>query len=82
MTCRCFEEHSRLNSDLLPICNSGGAKNSVFYTKRYASRSGLNSSALDFLPISNIEEAELDPVVGGLVGAVPIGKIRRWFSLL
>lgn len=46
----------------------------MFFTKRYATKSGLNSSALDFLPISNIEEIDLDPVVGGLVGAVPIGK--------
>ena len=53
--------------------NSGGAKSSVFFTRRYATKSGLNSSALDFLPVANIEEAELEAVAGGVVGGLPIG---------
>lgn len=52
----------------------GGAKGGVFYTKRYALTSGLNSSNLEFLPVNNIEETELDPLVAEMLGAVPIGK--------
>jgi hypothetical protein len=52
--------------------SSGGAKGGVFFTRRFTSGSGLNSSTLDFLPVVNIEEGELDAMVG--VGAVPIGK--------
>ena len=55
-------------------CILGGARGSVFFTKRYAAGSGLNSSNFDFLPVQNIEEGELDMVVGGVVGAVPVGK--------
>lgn len=51
----------------------GGAKDGVFYSRRYASFNGLNSTSLDFLPVANVEEAELDAVVGSLV---PIGKTR------
>ena len=50
---------------------SGGAKGSVFYSKRYSANSGLNSPNLDFLPIQNIED--VDAVIDG-VGAVPAGK--------
>lgn len=52
----------------------GGAKGGVFYNKRYALTSGLNSSNLEFLPVNNIEETELDPLVAEMLGAVPIGK--------
>lgn len=48
----------------------GGAKGSVFFSKRYAVGSGLNSRNLDFLPVVNIEESEFD-MIGGIVGAVP-----------
>jgi hypothetical protein len=50
---------------------SGGAKGGLFYSKRYAAGSGLNSSNLDFLPVRNIEE--MDVVLGG-VAAMPVGK--------
>jgi hypothetical protein len=50
---------------------SGGAKGGLFYSKRYAAGSGLNSSNLDFLPVRNIEE--MDVVLGG-VAAIPVGK--------
>jgi hypothetical protein len=50
----------------------GGAKGSVFFTKRFGSGSGLNSSNLDFLPVQNIEDTDFDVVVGGVIGAVPV----------
>ena len=50
----------------------GGAKGSAFFTKRYSMRSGLNSSNLDFFPVQNIEDEELDVVIGGVVGAIPV----------
>ncbi|CAJ1903339.1 unnamed protein product [Cylindrotheca closterium] len=50
----------------------GGAKDSMFYTKRFSGGSGLNSNSLDFFPIQNIEDADLDVVVGGIIGAVPV----------
>ena len=50
----------------------GGAKGGVFYTKRYSGGSGLNSSNLEFFPVQNIEEADLDVVVGSVIGAVPV----------
>ena len=50
----------------------GGAKGGAFFTKRFASGSGLNSSNLDFLPVQNIEDPELDVVVGNVIGAVPV----------
>jgi hypothetical protein len=50
---------------------AGGAKGGLFYSKRYAAGSGLNSSNLDFLPVRNIEE--MDVVLGG-VAAIPVGK--------
>jgi hypothetical protein len=50
----------------------GGANGGAFFTKRFASGSGLNSSNLDFLPIQNIEDLELDVVVGSVIGAVPV----------
>lgn len=50
----------------------GGGKGGVFFTKRFATGSGLNSSNLDFLPVQNIEDTELDVVTGGVVGAVPV----------
>lgn len=53
----------------------GGGKGGVFFVKRYAFGSGLNSSNLDFLPVHNIDEGEMDAIVGGVVGAVPIGKL-------
>jgi hypothetical protein len=46
----------------------GGGKNGCFYSKRYATNSGLNSVNLDFLPVQNIEE---EVVIDG-VGAVPV----------
>ena len=61
---------------LMPLrfVSLGGAKGGVFFTRRFAAGSGLNSSSLDFLPVANVEESELDAVVGGIVGAVPIGE--------
>jgi len=50
----------------------GGAKGGVFYNKRYALSSGLNSPNLEFLPLNNVEEIELDPLVAEMLGAVPI----------
>jgi len=51
----------------------GGGKGGVFFTKRFATRSGLNSSNLDFLPVQNIEDIDFDDgIVGGIVGAVPV----------
>jgi len=50
----------------------GGAKDSMFYTKRFSGGSGLNSNSLDFFPIQNIEDADLDVVVGSIIGAVPV----------
>lgn len=44
----------------------------MFYSKRYAASSGLNSSNLDFLPVQNIEESDVS--MGGLLGAVPVGE--------
>jgi hypothetical protein len=52
----------------------GGAKGGVFYSKRYALTGGLNSSNLEFLPVNNIEEMELDPLVAEMLGSVPIGR--------
>jgi hypothetical protein len=66
--CTQFDLHSFLS---YPLLSSGGAPGSVFFTKRYALGSGLNSSNLDFLPIQNIED--VDVVISGL-GAVPVGK--------
>jgi hypothetical protein len=51
---------------------SGGAKGGVFFTRRFAAGSGLNGSSLDFLPVVNVEEGELDAMVG--VGVLPIGE--------
>jgi hypothetical protein len=48
----------------------GGAANSVYLAKRYAISCGLNSRNLDFLPIVNVDESELE-VIGGIVGAIP-----------
>jgi hypothetical protein len=48
----------------------GGGKGSLFYTKRYAISSGLNSPNLDFLPLVNVED---DEIVGGRLGAVATG---------
>jgi hypothetical protein len=59
--------HARLLSEY-----PGGGKGGVFFTKRYARGSGLNSTNLDFLPVQNIEDIELDAVIGGVVGAVPV----------
>jgi hypothetical protein len=50
----------------------GGARGGVFFTKRFATNSGLNSSNLEFLPVQNIEDTEMDVVIGGVVGAVPV----------
>ena len=55
------------------IHSLGGAKGSVFYTKRYAAASGLNSVNLDFLPVRNVEESP-DVAIGGVMAAVPVGK--------
>lgn len=52
---------------LVPL---GGGVGGVYYSKRYATGSGLNSPNLDFLPVQNIED--LDAVAG--VGAVPVGE--------
>ena len=72
--------HSLIESFLMSLYErghggqgEGGAKESMFYCKRYASSSGLNSSNLDFLPIRNVEE-EVEVAIGGVVGAVPVGK--------
>lgn len=54
----------------------GGGKGSMFYSKRYAASSGLNSTNLDFLPVQNIEE--IDMTIGGL-GAVPVGTLLFCF---
>lgn len=63
-----------VNSQLITYSNfTGGAKGSAFFTKRYATGSGLNSMNLDFLPVRNIEE-EIEVAVGGIMGAVPVGK--------
>ncbi len=53
-----------------PLCVIGGAKYGVFYTKRYGSGCGLNSTGLDFLPVYNMEDGDLDLVAG----SVPLGK--------
>lgn len=51
----------------------GGGKGGVFFSKRFALRSGLNSSNLDFLPVQNIEDADYDVgIIGGVIGAVPV----------
>lgn len=50
----------------------GGAPGGAYFTKRFASGSGLNSANLDFLPIQNIEDLELDVVVGSVIGAIPV----------
>eukprot|EP00533_Pseudo-nitzschia_delicatissima_P004876 CAMPEP_0116090012 /NCGR_PEP_ID=MMETSP0327-20121206/6729_1 /TAXON_ID=44447 /ORGANISM="Pseudo-nitzschia delicatissima, Strain B596" /LENGTH=1889 /DNA_ID=CAMNT_0003581237 /DNA_START=110 /DNA_END=5782 /DNA_ORIENTATION=+ len=51
----------------------GGGKGGVFFCKRFACQSGLNSSNLDFLPVQNIEDIDFDVgIVGGIVGAVPV----------
>ncbi len=52
----------------------GGAKQSFFYTKRFAINSGLNSRNMDFLPIHNVEEEDFAFAIGGVVGALPAGK--------
>jgi len=49
----------------------GGARGSAYYSKRFAISSGLNSPNLDFLPVVNVEEEELD---AGILGAVAVGK--------
>lgn len=61
-------------SDTLYCIYPGGAKGGLFYSKRYAAGSGLNSSNLDFLPVRNIEE--MDVVLGG-VAAIPVGKFIK-----
>jgi hypothetical protein len=45
----------------------------MFYSKRYAPSSGLNSSNLDFLPLQNIEEVDVSLAA---YGAVPVGKLN------
>ena len=50
----------------------GGAKGGVFFTKRFSSESGLNSSNLEFLPVQNIEDVDFDVAVGEIVGTVPV----------
>ena len=45
----------------------------MFYTKRYAAASGLNSTNLDFLPVRNVEDVA-DVAIGGVMAAVPVGK--------
>jgi hypothetical protein len=45
----------------------------MFYVKRYAAGSGLNSSNLDFLPVANVEESA-DAAIGGIMAAVPVGE--------
>ena len=45
----------------------------MFFCKKHAMRSGLNSHNLNFLPVPNFEDGELDAVVGGVLGALPIG---------
>ena len=46
----------------------GGGKQGYFYSQRYTSHCGLNSTNLDFLPVQNIEE---EVVIDG-IGAVPV----------
>lgn len=55
----------------------GGSKHSFFFSKRYQSKSGLNSRVMDFLPINNVEEDEMVyGIAHGIsaVGALPDGK--------
>ena len=47
----------------------GGGKRGVFYTKRFACTSWLNSSNLDFLPVKNIKDIDFYVKI---VGALPI----------
>lgn len=63
---------------VLLVIEPGGAKGSMFYSKRYSANSGLNSANLDFLPIQNIEE--IVEVMG--VGAVPVGKFIKGMHFL
>jgi hypothetical protein len=51
----------------------------MFYCARYAARSGLNSTNLDFLPVQNIEE--IDMSMGGF-GAVPVGMSSLLYDFL
>ena len=67
-----FCESQNLTKHLTTNAFEGGAIGGVFFTKRFAIGSGLNSSNLDFLPVQNIEDTELDVVIGGVVGAVPV----------
>ncbi len=56
----------------------GGSKQSFFFTKRFAIGSGLNSRNLDFLPVHNVEEEDyFNFELGGVVGALPAGKLGR-----
>jgi len=70
--------HSLIESFLMSLYErghgaygEGGAKGSMFYTKRYSVSSGLNSTNLDFLPVRNVEDA-VDVAIGGVMAAVPV----------
>lgn len=54
-------------------CGEGGARQSFFFSKRYAIGSGLNSPNIDFLPVVNVEEEDVafGMPVEGLLGVVP-----------
>lgn len=78
----CLKLFTVLTFILIFIVSVGGGRGGVFFSNRYAIDSGLNSRNLDFLPIPNIEEGEMDVVAGGVVGAVPIGKFIPSGSIL
>eukprot|EP00980_Cylindrotheca_fusiformis_P030451 scaffold24828_cov279-Cylindrotheca_fusiformis.AAC.1 len=60
-----------MSYSLQPNSHLGGAKDTLFHTKRFSSGSGMNSNSLDVFPVQNIEDNSLD-VVGSVIGAVPV----------
>jgi len=56
----------------------GGSKESVFFTKRYAIGSGLNSSNLDFLPVVNMEDGDHFEGLGGPVPTDDRNNEQLW----
>jgi hypothetical protein len=55
----------------------GGARQSFFFSKRYAIGSGLNSPNMEFLPVTNIENEDVAFAGVGVLGALPVGEIWK-----
>ena len=52
----------------------GGSRQSFFFSKRYSIGSGLNSPNMEFLPVTNIENEDVEFAGVGVLGAIPVGE--------